>query len=86
MLSSLQRAVRAVMYLHATALVHEAERLACEVAVLGCERWLVRDTGCKGHSSQLQFNYTSMVERPMNFQLYNLPCYRQCFQLIEQVG
>lgn len=86
MLSSLQTVLRAVMYLHATALVQEAERLARKVAMLGCERWLAQDTGCKGHSSQLQFNYTSMVERPMNFQLYNLPCSRHCFQLIEQVG
>lgn len=68
MLSSSQTVVRAVMYLHGTALVQEAERSPCNVAMLGCERWLGQDTGCKGHSSQLLFNYASMVERPLNFQ------------------
>lgn len=83
---SLPAVVRAVMYLHGTALVQGAEGFACNVATLGGGRWLGQDTGCKGHFSQLQFNFASMVERPMNFQPYHLPCYGQCFQLMEQVG
>jgi len=74
------------MYSHGTALVQEPERFAGNGAMLGCERWLGQDAGCKGRSSQLLFNYIATVEQPMNFQPYNLPCYRQGFQLLEQGG
>lgn len=74
------------MHPQGTALAQEAEGFTCNAAMLGCERWLGQDAGCKGHSSQLHFNYTSMVEQPMNFQPYNPPPPWQCLQPIEQVG
>lgn len=40
MLSSFQTLVRALMHLYGTTLAQEAERFACNVAMLGCERWL----------------------------------------------
>lgn len=82
MLSSPQTVLGALWLGMAGPLVQEAERFACHGAVLGCERWGGQDAACKGHSSQLQFNYTSMLEQPVNFQPQTLPC----LQLGDQVG